>query len=204
LQPILQNKEPVNGNAAFMSDSFSNELVSRYAKALFDLAREQDSLGQAEKEVLTLQTLLSTSEDALRMLNNPLLSRAEQAQAVSAILKHIGITQLVKNFCLVLAENRRLPLLPAVIDQFLTLLSENRGEITAEVISAIALQEQQLTAIKSSLKESLRHDIRLKSSVDASILGGLIVKIGSTMVDDSLASKLERLKLLSINAVSAL
>jgi F-type H+-transporting ATPase subunit delta len=181
----------------------SKELVSRYATALFDLAKERGVLEQTEKELNTVQQLLAVSADASRMIHNPLLTRAVQGNAVRAILAHLGISTLVQNFCLMLAANRRLAILLPVVDAFLTLLSENKGEITAEVISAVPLKAAQISAIKASLKASLHHEIRLHAAVDPAILGGLIVKIGSKMVDDSLAGKLERLKLLSAKALLA-
>lgn len=187
-----------------MSESFSKELVSRYAKALFDLAKEQGALDQTEKELLTIGNLLAQSGDTVRMIHNPLLSRTTQAGAIDAVVQKMGVSPLTQKFCKVLAYNRRLSLLAVVIETFLSLLSEERGEVTAEVISAVPLQDKQVTALKASLKDALHHEVRLKTTVDASILGGLIVKIGSRMLDNSIANKLERLRALSINAVSTL
>ena len=103
-----------------------------------------------------------------------------------------------------LAENHRLALLPLITEAFLSLLSEERGEVTAEVISANALQENQLSAIKSALESSLERNVRLKTAIDPKILGGLILKIGSHMIDDSVKSKLERLQAISKNAIATL
>ena len=186
-----------------MSQSFSNELALRYAKALFELALEGKQLDAIEADVKQLEELLALSADTTRMIHNPLLSRKIQETAIAAILKHLGISTLTTQFCQLLAANRRLPLLPLILSTFLTLLSEHRGQVTAEVTAAVALRENQVVAIRGSLKEALKHDIRLNVKEDAEILGGLVIKIGSKMLDGSLKNKLERLRMLSTQAIAA-
>jgi F-type H+-transporting ATPase subunit delta len=180
------------------------ELVARYARALFASAKHQDKLQAVETETQRVAEIFALSQDVVRLVSSPVFSREQQTAGINAVLENAGINGITREFCLVLAANRRLALFPAIVEAFLTLLSEAKGEVTVEVISANTLQEKHISAISSSLAASLGKKLRVKTAVDASILGGLIVKIGSTMIDDSLKSKLQRLQAASKKAIAAL
>jgi F-type H+-transporting ATPase subunit delta len=129
------------------------------------------------------------------MIRSPAISRRDQSSAMQALLKKSGAFELTRNFVGVVASNRRLFVLADIIKDFLMLLAGRRGEMTAEVASAKALSDSQKAQIVAALQNSVGGNISLNSTVDPDILGGLVVKIGSRMVDSSLQTKLQHLKL---------
>jgi F-type H+-transporting ATPase subunit delta len=150
-------------------------VAGRYASALFELAHEQNRLDEVDRDLGKFQSLLDASSDLKRLVNSP-----------------AGAT--TGNFLSVVARNRRLFAAEDMIKSFRGLLARHRGEVAAEVKSAIALNEQQLAALKAKLKSTFGKDVRLDTKVDPSLLGGLVVKIGSRMFDSSLRTKLSNLK----------
>ncbi len=174
--------------------SVVSQLSGRYAAALFDLAREDGALDGVAEDLGRLQTMLEASEDLRRLVRSPLLSAEEQAKAMAALLERAEMGDLVGRFVGVLTQNRRLFALAAVIRAFFRLLAEHRGEVAAEVTSAEPLSVSQLEAVKGALARAVGSDVDLDAKVDAGLIGGLIVRVGSRMVDSSLRSKLQRLR----------
>lgn len=170
-------------------------LAARYASALFDLADEQRDLDGTARDLTSIREMLNASEDLRRLIRSPLIPRADQARAMEAILSQAGTSDLVRRFVGLVAEKRRLFALPQMIEGFLTELARRRGEETAHVISARPLTQAQLEALTDVLMRSEGSKVRLQASVDPSLIGGLIVRLGSRMVDNSLRTKLARLKL---------
>jgi len=170
-------------------------LANRYANALFELADEQAALDTAAADLGTLEALLGESADLYRMIRSPILSRKDQAQAIGTIARRADFSTLVTNFLGLLARKRRLFALPGIIGAYRRLLAARRGEVTADVTSAQALNEDQLGAIRRALKQATGSDVFIRTRVDSSLLGGLVVQIESRMVDNSLRSQLERLKI---------
>lgn len=177
------------------AEPFISGVAGRYATALFDLASDGRSLNPVEKDLTTLQELLDGSNDLRRLVTSPVYSAEDQARAVAAILEKVGIKGLVANFILLIVRNRRLFVLPDIIRAFRQLLSEKRGEVTADVTSASALSDTQIETLNAALKASMGKTVQLTQHVDQSLLGGLIVKVGSRMVDGSLQTKLRNLRL---------
>jgi F-type H+-transporting ATPase subunit delta len=169
-------------------------MAGRYAIALFDLALEEDKLDEVEEGLSRLDGLLGGSDDFLRVVRSPIFSSDEQARALVAIATHTGITGLTANFLQLLVRNRRLFALRDIIAGFRRLLADHRGEIIAEVTSAVPLSETQTEELKATLKAKTGKDVTLNQTVDPAILGGLIVKIGSRMIDTSIRTKLTTLK----------
>jgi F-type H+-transporting ATPase subunit delta len=169
-------------------------MAGRYAIALFDLALEEDKLEEVEDGLNRVDSLLGQSDDFSRVVRSPIFSSDEQARALVAIATHAGITGLTANFLQLLVRNRRLFALRDIIGGFRRLLADHRDEITAEVTSAVPLSEAQADELKATLKAKTGKDVTLNQTVDATILGGLIVKIGSRMVDTSIRTKLNALK----------
>lgn len=174
--------------------SGSNAVARRYATALFDLADERKALDAVAADLKALKVALKESMDLRRLVASPLLARREQAKAVDALAQRTKAHELTRNFLGLLAQNRRLATLGAAIDGFLTRLAEARGEETAEVTTAKPLSEAQRTAVVTNLKQAIGRAVTVTEIVDPAILGGLIVKVGSRMVDGSLKSKLQRLE----------
>lgn len=169
-------------------------MAGRYAIALFDLALEEDKIEDVETALARIDALLTESPDFERLVRSPIFSAEEQARAMSALAAHVEIAGLTANFLQLLVKNRRLFALKDIIVGFKRLVADHRGEMTAEVVSAIPLSEAQAEELKATLKAKTGKEIDLKRSVDPAILGGLIVKIGSRMVDTSIRTKLNNLK----------
>lgn len=169
-------------------------VAERYAGALFDLAQQNTSAESIESELDVFLGLLRESGDLRRLVFSPTFSNIEQEQGLSAILKSAGITGLARDFLLVLAKNRRLFAVEHVIKAYKSLCAKARGEIEAEVISASPLNETQTQDLSDTLRQKLGKTPKLEAVVDPKILGGLIVRVGSQMIDTSLRTKLKNLE----------
>lgn len=170
-------------------------LSGRYATALFELADDEKALDTTATDLVALGSLIGESRDLAELIRSPVVSREDQGRAMAAILYKAGMSPLTQRFVGVVAENGRLSALPAMISAYQTLLAEHRGQISAEVVSAQALNEKQLNTIKDSLKKAMGSQVAVDAHVDPGLLGGLIVKVGSRMIDSSLRTKLQRLRL---------
>jgi len=169
-------------------------LTGRYATALFELAMTDSQLDQVAEDLVTIQLMLTESPDLCRLIRSPVVSREDQHKGVIAVLESAGISDLTKNFIGVVAGNRRLFALPGMIAGFQALLSDHRGETTAEVFSAKKLTAAQVKALGASLKKAMGTNVSIDAKVDEGLLGGLIVKVGSRMIDSSLRTKLSQLR----------
>ena len=172
-----------------------SDLAGRYASALLDLADEQKALDQVSGDLQTLRSMIGESDDLRRLLNSPVITREEQRRAMTALMEKAGVGELTRRFVLVVADNHRLFALPAMIDGYLAELARRRGEITAEVTAARNLSDAQQTALLEALRSAVGSKVQLDLKVDPALIGGLVVKVGSRMIDSSLRSKLQRLQL---------
>ena len=170
-------------------------LADRYAAALFDLADERKALDAVAADLEALRGVLRESADLRRLIRSPVLSRAEQAKAMAALADRTEFQPITRNFLGLLAQNRRLFALPAMIDGFLKHLAARRGEVTAEVVAAQELSPAQREAVSEQLRKAVGQKVAVDIKVDPNLIGGLVVKVGSRMVDASLRSKLHRLQL---------
>ncbi|MGH7093133.1 MAG: F0F1 ATP synthase subunit delta [Stellaceae bacterium] len=170
-------------------------LADRYAAALFELADERRTLDAAAGDLRALRAMLHDSPDLTRLVRSPVLSRADQGKAIAVLAERAELSQLTRDFLAVAARNRRLFAVPAMIDGFLAMLAERRGEITAEVTTAQPLTEAQDAALADQLRRAVGRRVTVDLKVDPALIGGMIVKVGSRMVDGSLRSKLQRLRL---------
>jgi F-type H+-transporting ATPase subunit delta len=170
-------------------------LAERYAAALFELADERRMLDEVASDLRQLRAMLAASPDLARLVRSPILTRGEQGKGIAALVERAGFTPLVRDFLAVVAKNRRLFAVPAMIDAYLAELAERRGEVTAEVTAALALSESQSALLSEQLRRSVGRRVSLEVKVDAGLIGGLIVKLGSRMIDGSIKSKLQRLQL---------
>lgn len=167
----------------------------RYASALFELARDAGEVERVERDLGDFDRLLDESADLRRLVRSPVFSADDQIRALGAILTQAGAGALASNFIKLTARNRRLFAIRDMIAAYRTLAAAARGEVTAEVISAQGLKPSQVEAIKAELKAVQGRDVKLTERVEPAILGGLIVRIGSRMIDNSLRTKLLNLKL---------
>lgn len=169
-------------------------VAGRYASALFDLAAEQNAVAAVEKDLIGFQALLDQSSDLTRLVMSPVFSSDEQVRALGAVLQKSGIGGLTSNFLKVVARNRRLFSVPDMIKAYRALAAKARGEVSAEVASAHPLSAEQLQALRDTVRTSVGKDVALATRVDPGLLGGLVVKVGSRMIDNSLRTKLNSLK----------
>ena len=172
----------------------SSGVAGRYATALFELALEEEALEQVAVDLNRFNEALAAFDDLVRLVKSPVFTAEEQGRALAAILKELKIDGLTKNFLLLVAQNRRLFATPDMIRAFRAMLARHRGEMSATVTAAAKLTESQVTALRQALKAALGKEIMLEERVDAGLLGGLVVKVGSRMVDTSLRTKLNSLK----------
>jgi len=170
-------------------------VAGRYATALFDLAETGNVLDRVAKDLAHIAAMIEASDDLARLIRSPVISRDDQGRAMAAILEKAKMSALTHNFVGVAAENRRLFALPAMISAFQALLAERRGEATAVVTSAKPLTKKQLDGLGQALKKAIGSKVSVDATVDDGLLGGLVVKVGSRMVDSSLRTKLQHLRL---------
>jgi len=170
-------------------------VAERYASSLFELARENNALPEVASALDNFQALIDGSEDLKRLIRSPVFGADDQLKAITAILEKVGISGLAGNFIKVTAANRRLFAVPGMIKSFREIYARHRGEVSAEVTSAHALTPAQEQELKEALKGVTGKDVAINVAVDPSILGGLIVKLGSRQIDTSLRTKLSTLKL---------
>jgi len=169
-------------------------LAERYARALFDLADEDRALDQVAADLKSMAAMLAASGDLRRLIRSPVLGRAVQGQAIAALGNAAGLSHLTRNFLGLLARNRRLFALPEMIEAFLADLAARRGEVTAHVVSAEPLSARQSAALAEALRKAAGAKLAIDQRVDPGLLGGLVVRLGSRMIDASLKSKLTRLE----------
>ena len=169
-------------------------IAGRYAAALFGLARDSDVLDQVAADVAGLGAMIDQSDDLNRLLRSPVIASGDQGKGMAAIMEKAGATELVSNFVAVVAKNRRLFALRDMVKDFRSLLAAHRGEVVAEVTSAKSLNDEQLAKIKAELVSSMKTDVEVETAVDERLLGGMIVKVGSRMVDSSLRTKIQNLR----------
>jgi F-type H+-transporting ATPase subunit delta len=169
-------------------------VAERYASALFDLAREASAIETAEADLDAIAELIESNPEFRRLVESPVFSAEEQQRAIGAIADRMGVTPLIGNFLRLVARNRRLFALPGIIRGFRAMAARHRGEVTAEVASAHPLSADQVAALTAALKEKLGKDVALKARVDPALLGGLVVRVGSRMIDTSLRTRLMTVK----------
>lgn len=176
-------------------DPIMATVAGRYAAALFDLATEARQVADVEAQLAKFQAMLDSSTDLRRLVASPAFSAEEQTRAMKALLAKAGIGGLAGNFLQLIARNRRLFAAADMIKSFRALAARARGEVDAEVISAFPLEAKQLEALNDTLRASVGgKQIKMNARVDPSLIGGLVVKMGSRMVDSSLRTKLSSLK----------
>lgn len=172
----------------------NTELAGRYAKALFELANKHHAVDAVARDLSALKALLAESSDLARLVRAPVFSAEEQRRGMDAVLRRMEAAPLTVRFVRTLATKRRLFVLTAIIRAFEDMLGRQKGEIDAEVSTARPLSDLETSELKRVLKAQLGREARLSSRVDPTLLGGLVVKVGSRMIDSSLRTKLEGLR----------
>ena len=174
--------------------SISLSIAGRYAQALFELAKEEGALTALEADAKALGLALAESADLAGMIQSPVIGRDEQAAAMNAVADAMGLQALTRQTIALMAQKRRLFVLPQLVSDLLARISTEKGEVTAEVTSAVALTPAQAEALAAALKAKVGKEVILNAAVDDTLIGGLVVKLGSTMVDTSVKAKLAALQ----------
>ena len=169
-------------------------VAGRYATALFELGLEANALDKILNDLNSFHEAMDAAEDLQRLVKSPVFTPDEQLRAISAVLEEIKIDGLTANFLKLVAKNRRLFATPDMIKAFRTLLAHHRGQASAQVITAARLEDGQVRALQQALNAALGKEVEIEQRVDPALLGGLVVKIGSRMIDTSLRTKLNSLK----------
>lgn len=177
------------------SGSIISAVAERYAGSLYELAAESKAVAKVEEELSRFEAMIAGSEDLKRLIESPVFSAEDQFRAISAVADKAGIGGLTGNFLRVVARNRRLFAIPGIIRAFRQIAARGRGEVEAQVASAHALTAAQQTELKATLKAVAGKDVAISLTVDPSLLGGLVVRMGSRQIDTSLKTKLASLKL---------
>jgi len=175
------------------SGGITASLQGRYASALFELASENGVVSAVETDLENIEEAILGSADFAGLIRNPKVSRNDAAKAIEAVAGVLGLSELTRNFLGVLAGNRRLSVLPEIIRAFTSIAAAQRGEVTADVTSAHALSDDQVSALQQKLKEREGRNVKIRTSVDPDLLGGLVVTIGSKRIDSSIRTRLNSL-----------
>ena len=174
--------------------SISSGIAKRYATAVFELSKESKSLKSLEAEVDALEGALTESADLRTLITSPVYTRDQVAAAITAVAAKMGLSQIVAGTLGVMATKRRLFALPQVLASLRAMIAAEKGEVTAEVTSAQALSDAQQASLADVLKARVGKDIKLKLTVDESLIGGLVIKVGSQMIDTSIRAQLAALR----------
>lgn len=178
-----------------MSSETTGAIAQRYSAALFELAEQQNALDQVAADLMAFRDMAAASDDLTRLLRSPVIGRDAQTRAVTAIADKAGFADLTRRFLGTLAANRRLFAVAGITGAYLQRLAAKRGEVTATVVAATTLTDKQLASLTETLKAAVGGAVAVDVSTDPSLLGGLVVRVGSRMIDNSLRTKLQHLQL---------
>jgi F-type H+-transporting ATPase subunit delta len=174
--------------------SISAGIAARYGVAIFDLAKQDKKLNVLEDDIAALEGALSDSADFDALIQSPIYTRGQQGDAMAALAAKMKLSPMMTNALGLMASKRRLFVLPQLLAGLRALIADEKGEITAEVTAAIALTKAQQDKLAKSLKATTGKDVKIKLAVDESLIGGLVVKVGSRMIDTSISAKLSNLQ----------
>lgn len=169
-------------------------LAQRYATAVFELAKDGGTLDRVGQDLAGLVGLMNESADLKRLVESPVISRADQGKAILAIAEKAGVDELTRRFLGLLAEHRRLFALPGIARAYGAMLAAHKGEVAAEIVSAVPLGEAELETLKTSIAGFVGQAVTVETRVDPALLGGVVVRVGSRMLDASLRTKLQQLE----------
>lgn len=176
------------------SGSLTSGVSGRYATALFELARDANQLDTVEADMVALKEALGDSADLSALISSPIYTRDQQKAGITAVADKMGLSSLVKNTLGLMAEKRRLFALASTAEGILGLIADHRGEVTAEVTAAKPLSDAQRDQLAETLRQAAGKEVKINTTVDESLIGGLVVRLGSRMVDTSIRAKLDALR----------
>lgn len=174
--------------------SISKGIAGRYATAIFDLALEGKALPTLEADIDNLDAALKSSDDLSTLIASPIYTREEQGNAIAAISSKMGLSPMMGNAMNLMASKRRLFVLPQLVASLRDMIADHKGEVTADVTAAKTLTKAQQDKLAKTLKATVGKDVKINMAIDESLIGGLVVKVGSKMIDTSIRSKLNALQ----------
>ena len=174
--------------------SISTSIAGRYATAVYEIAKENNAVSGLEDDIASLQGALMGSDDFRALISSPVYTREEQGKAITALAAKMGLSETMASTLALMAQKRRLFVVPQLLSTLRDVIAEDKGEVTADVVSAKALTKAQADKLAKTLKASTGKDVTLNATVDESLIGGLVVKVGSRMIDTSIRSKLNSLQ----------
>ena len=180
--------------------TFSSEISQRYALALYELSKENDLTQEFESNILTFLKIYKSNQDLVNFIKNPTNTIENQKIVFEKILNNLKLNKLMKNFFLILIINKRIFFIDKIFDEFLKLISTKRGEISANLISSKKIDKENLLNIEKEISTSLNRSIKMNYKLDENLIGGIIIQIGSLMIDTSLKNKLQKYKKLMLEA----
>ncbi len=175
------------------SQGGNQDIARRYALALFEMAKEQGKIDQVSQDLVALRSIVAQSAEFRALMVNPTIKRDQQAKALAGLAAHIKSSDLMGQFLGTLAAKRRLPALDLIIAAAEEQIAQHRGEVTAHVVSAQKLDKSQIDSIAANLKKALGMTVKVHATENADIIGGLVIRVGSQLIDSSVRTKLERL-----------
>ena len=177
-----------------MADSTSGGIAERYATAAFEIAREEDGLDQLERDADALSDALGESDALRELIRSPVYTREDQERGIGAVADRMGLGATLANTLRLMATKRRLFVLPSLLADLRAMIAEHRGQVTAEVVSAHPMGDAQRDRLASTLRERVGRDVKIDARTDEGLIGGMIVRVGSKMIDTSIRSKLQALE----------
>lgn len=174
--------------------SISTGIAARYATAMFELAQEEGALDALEADVAALEAAMAESAELRDLISSPVYGRGETEAAIGGVADAMGLNAIIGNTLRLMASKRRLFVLPALLRALRERIAEHKGEVTADVVSAKALTKEQSQKLQKALSASVGREVQLNATVDESLIGGLVVKVGSKMIDTSIRAKLNTLQ----------
>ncbi len=180
------------------NNTFSSEVSQRYALALYDLSTEKNQTEEFSTNMINFMKMFNSNENLKNFVKNPTHSAEEQKLVFNKILNHMNFNQIVKNFFLILIEKKRIFFLDQIIGEFLKLISKKRGEVSGNLISSKKIDEKTVLSIEKEISKNINRSIKLNYKTDESLIGGVIIQIGSLMIDTSIKNKLQKYKKLML------
>ena len=176
------------------SASISSGIAERYATAIFEIVKDANALPELESNLDDLSAALADSAEFRDLLVNPVYSREAQGGAIKAIAAKMGLMSTLQNVLALMATKRRLFVVPQMVTLLREMIATEKGEVTADVVSATVLTDAQTAQLAETLKSKVGKDVKINATVDESLIGGLVVKLGSRMIDTSIRARLNRMQ----------
>jgi len=180
------------------NNTFSSEVSQRYALALYDLSREKNQTEEFSNNMINFMKMFNSNENLKNFVKNPTHSAEKQKLVFNKILNHMNFNQIEKNFFLIIIEKKRIFFLDQIIEKFLKLISKKRGEVSGNLISSKRIDEKIVLNIEKEISTNINRSIKLNYKTDESLIGGVIIQIGSLMIDTSIKNKLQKYKKLML------